>query len=77
MERISNALLGSFRYELERNEIAIKKEFESQFTYCFAVADGFLCYFELDKLRRICPFGVTTLWVDGELCLCITIQKNS
>lgn len=77
MERISNALLGSFRYELERNNIAIKKEFEVQGHYCFAVADGLLCYFELDNLRRICPFGVMQLWVDDNLCLCITILKDS
>lgn len=77
MERISNALLGSFRYELERNNIAIYKEFELHGRYCFAVKDGFLCYFELDNLRRICPFGVSLLWADDELCLCITILKDS
>lgn len=77
MGRISNALLDSFRYELERNDIGIKKEFELQSTYCFAVSEGFLCYFELDNLRRICPFGVSVLWVDDELYLCITILKDS
>lgn len=70
-------MLGMFRYELERNNIAIKKEFELHGRYCFAVTDGFLCYFELDKLRRICPFGVSQLWADGELCLCIVILKDS
>lgn len=77
MERISNALLGSFRYELERNDIDIRKEFELQGYYHFAVDQGFLCYFELDNLRRICPFGVSVLWVDDELLLCITIAKDS
>lgn len=77
MERISNALIGSFRYELERNDIDIKKEFELQGYYYFVVDQGFLCYFEIDNLRRICPFGVSQLWVDDELCLCITILKDS
>lgn len=77
MERISNALIGSFRNELELNKIDIRKEFELQGHYCFALTNSLICYFELDNLRRICPFGVATLWADDELCMCILILKDS
>lgn len=77
MERINHTLLGMFRYELERNNIAINKEFEIEAFYCFALSDGLLCYFEIDKLRKICPFAVSLLWVDDVLCLCLIIHKDS
>ena len=77
MERINHTLLGMFRHQLWLEHIEVKEEFQTNTHYVFAVDSHAVCYFSLDNLRRVVPFGIAMLYVEGHKCLCLTILKDS
>lgn len=77
MERISNSLLGSFRHQLWLEHIEVLEEFQNDTHVIFALKDYAVSYWSMDNLRRIAPFGIMQLYVDGNKTICLTILKDS
>lgn len=77
MERISHTLLGSFRHQLWLEHIEVLEEFQNDTHYIFALNSCSISYWNMDNLRRIAPFGIILLYVDGNKTICLTILKDS
>lgn len=74
MERNRLNLLPDFRHQLWKERINIKEEFQKVDCVFFALACPSLHWYQMDNLRRILPFSVVNLYVDGDLTLCLAIN---
>lgn len=77
MSYLSSALLGSFRHQLWLEHIEVVEEFQNDTHYIFAINSCSISYWSMDNLRRIAPFGVVLLYVDGNKSICLSIAKDS
>lgn len=66
MGKISNALLESFRYQLQLARLVVIDEFEYDNSTLFVIQDDGLTYFEIESLMRICKFSVLALYYKGD-----------
>lgn len=77
MERISQALLASFRHQLWLEHIEVLEEFQNDTHIVFALEEYAIPYWSLDNLRRITPFSIMRIYVDGNQKICFAILKDS